>query len=99
MQTWAARCDIHLRNWAPPRKPASCKLAWGQGLRIGSRSDDTAGFVCAGDTALNSDAEVLPYGDKSVLGSMTCSSAEAGITCKNGAGAGFFISRASYRIL
>ncbi len=53
------RCDIRDRNWAPPPRPASCGLDWGQGLtldRVGR-----ARFVCAGDTALNT-GRVLAYG-------------------------------------
>ena len=91
----AARCDIHLPTWEPPAKPASCKLTWGQGLRIPALGG--AGFVCAGDTALDPDNQPLLYGQSDVIGSLICSSAAAGITCRNHAGDGFFISRTSYR--
>jgi hypothetical protein len=98
MQTWAARCDVDLRDWAPPAKPSSCKYTWGQGLRIAAQFHDNTTWVCSGISLVDKSAAALPYGDKNYAGTITCSSAQAGITCKNAGGHGFFISKSRYRI-
>ena len=91
----SARCDIRARDWAPPAKPASCPVDYGQGRVVGATS--TRGrFVCAGDTALGGPG-VLPYGRSVRRGSITCTSRTTGVTCKNKRGHGFLISRGSYR--
>lgn len=93
-----ARCDIAKRNWQPPSRPKSCPemVDFGQGLQIGGTG--TAAFVCAGDTALNSQGNVLAYGSSSKIGALTCESARAGVTCRRADGHGFFISIQSYRL-
>lgn len=93
-----ARCDIRDRQWQPPAKPAGCEVDYGQGLLISA--GEPAGFVCAGDTALDSDAPVLAYGAATKRGLVRCESAQAGITCRDEeSGRGFFISRESYKLL
>ena len=90
------RCDIMDRDWAPPPRPADCEFDYGQGIAISDSGP--AEFVCAGDTAFGSD-EVLPYGESMSSGPMRCESSEPGVTCRNGeTGAGFFLSRQSYRL-
>ena len=72
-----------------------CELDWGQGLSVAANG--AADFVCAGDTALDSQRRVLPYGDDAQVGPFTCASREAGVSCRNrGTGTGFFISRERY---
>ena len=91
------RCDIREHSWALPPKPADCELDWGQGIEFSGV--DKPSFVCAGDTALDSTAAVLPYGRRARQGSTVCDSEQAGVTCTNEAsGHGFFLSRDSYRI-
>ena len=93
----SARCDIRERDWSPPPKPASCPVDYGQGLTVGERGRGE--FVCAGDTALNPGAPIVPYGTDSVIGDLRCRSRENGVTCTNTAsGHGFFIARDRYRI-
>jgi hypothetical protein len=89
-----ARCDIAERDWKPPPHPASCPLDFGQGLEL--RSTGTAQFVCAGDTTLNPSAPTLDYGKSSQVGSITCTSAESGMSCSNSSGGSFRISREDY---
>jgi len=94
--TQVARCDIRDHAWSPPPKPADCDLDWGSGLQVASTGQ--AGFVCAGDTAMDPASPVLPYGQRARQGSFVCESAEAGVTCTNEAtGRGFFLSRDTYR--
>ena len=91
------RCDIQVRDWDPPPRPPDCPEAtdYGQGIEldIGHRPQ----FVCAGDTAFGGDP--LDYGESLSAGAITCSSAEAGITCRDsGSGHGFTLARQAYRL-
>jgi hypothetical protein len=90
-----ARCDIGSRSWSPPAKPASCNLAWGQGLTVGP-SGKKAQFVCAGDTALDPSGPVVAQGSDNVVGSITCQSRNVGVTCFDKSGRGFFIGPTGY---
>jgi hypothetical protein len=90
------RCDISERDWSPPPRPADCEFDYGQG--IGLSAGEQAGFVCAGDTAMGG-GDPLAYGKSITKGDLTCGSAEAGITCRDGAtGHGFTISREVYKV-
>lgn len=94
----SVRCDIDQRNWSPPPKPASCPdvVGWGQGLEL--NVGRPADFVCAGDTAMTSDAP-LAYGDKIVSGSIECTSTFEGMSCWDFVyGGEFTISRDRYEI-
>ena len=92
-----ARCDIRKRDWGPGPRPASCpeEVDYGQGLQVGVGQ---AGFVCAGDTALEPGLASLAYGTASRVGGSECISRSDGVTCVNGAGHGFFVSVQSYQI-
>lgn len=91
----AARCDINERSWKPTPAPEPCELDYGQGIVLQSSG---AEFVCAGDTTLGAPA-TLDYGQVSQRGLIRCESEEDGVTCSNTEnGAGFFISRESFRI-
>ena len=91
-----ARCDIAERDWNPPPHPSSCpeQVDYGQGLQLPATG--AADFVCAGDTTLNPSAPKLDYGSSSQVGSITCTSAESGMSCSNSSGGSFTISRESY---
>jgi hypothetical protein len=70
---------------------------FGQGLDVNPAGPGR--FVCAGDTAVNPQATPLPYGQDSQIGSVTCASRAAGVTCTNTTtGHGFFIAVQSYRL-
>jgi hypothetical protein len=91
-----ARCDIAERTWKPPPHPSSCpdEVDYGQGLQLPATG--SADFVCAGDTTLNPQAPKLDYGSSSQVGSITCTSAESGVSCSNSSGGSFTISRENY---
>jgi hypothetical protein len=94
----SVRCDIDERDWAPPPKPADCRLDYGQGIAL--HPGHGAEFICAGDTTIGGQqAQALAYGDSISAGSLVCESAEAGMTCRdNETGHGFSLSREAYRI-
>jgi hypothetical protein len=94
-----ARCDIAKRTWSLPARPASCpdEVDFGQGLTVSTHGPSA--LVCAGDTAMDPSAAVLPYGETDQVGALACTSALTGMTCRSArTGHGFFISRASYRL-
>jgi hypothetical protein len=93
-----ARCDIRKRDWSPPPRPAECpeQVDYGQGIEV-SRGGQ-AGFVCAGDTALDPSSSALSYGTASEVGGSECISRKNGVTCVNQAGHGFFLSIQSYQV-
>lgn len=98
MYEGGARCDIRKRDWKPLPRPAACsrEVGYGQGLEVPAGGE--AGFVCAGDTALDPTASSLAYGSASRVGGSECISRTDGITCVNRAGHGFFISVQSYQV-
>jgi hypothetical protein len=98
MYEGGARCDIRKRDWQPLPRPAACsrEVGYGQGLEVPVGGE--AGFVCAGDTALDPTASSLAYGTASRVGGSECISRTDGITCVNRAGHGFFISVQSYQV-
>jgi hypothetical protein len=95
------RCDILKRSWEPPPDPAKKQCEQEQGLDYGHgiQLDLThAEFVCSGDSALGS-GDTLAYGEIAQRGPNVCESQPDGITCSNiNNGAGFFLSKESYRI-
>jgi hypothetical protein len=92
------RCDVRDRAWSPPPKAADCPdyTGWGQGLQL--KTGVGAGFVCAGDTALDG-GPALPYGDEITAGSIECRSEVSGMSCRDlQDGHEFSISRDGYQI-
>jgi hypothetical protein len=75
------RCDIKERDWTPPPPPASCDLDYGHGVFVDRKG--RADFVCAGDTAIDPDAEVLRYGDSISRGRFRCVSKRSKMKCLN----------------
>lgn len=94
----SVRCDIGERDWAPPPRPADCPefTDFGQGVTLDAGG--AAGFVCAGDTVLNS-GPPLAYGDTITAGPVRCESTSAGIRCWDFVrGGGFSLSRERYSL-
>jgi hypothetical protein len=92
-----ARCDIKVRDWTPPPKPADCPVDYGQGVQIFKNGKGSV--VCAGDTALDPKAVKLGYNHAVEVTPVRCTSQPGGMTCENRlTGHGFFLSRSSYRV-
>jgi hypothetical protein len=91
-----ARCDITERDWSPPPRPADCEFDYGQGISMEAGLEPE--FNCVGDTALGG-TDTLEYGKSVAAGTLSCDSAESGITCRDSTtGHGFTIARKAYRI-
>jgi hypothetical protein len=86
------RCDI--RSGLKPEPRRACELDW-TGVSMGTSK---AGPTCAGDTVLDPRAPVLGYGKTWKRGPFTCLSSRVGLSCANRAGAGFFLSRETWRV-
>lgn len=90
------RCDISERDWAPPARPADCEFDYGQGIALSPGGP--VEFVCAGDTTLGG-AATLDYGQTITRGSLSCTSTERAMSCRNtDSGTGFSISRQVYQV-
>ncbi len=90
-----ARCDITKRAWEPPAKPSSCILDWGPSLFVDATQ--AGRFGCVSDSLHQPDV-VVPYGRSVRNGAMSCDVLPEGVTCRSGAGHGFFVSLESYRL-
>jgi hypothetical protein len=93
---FGARCDIIESNidFSNPLQPmpADCDVDWG-GMFF-TPGIGKSRLLCAGDLAGNPDeASVLDYGQVLKEGNVTCMSDKAGMTCLNGDGHGFTVSR------
>ncbi len=91
----ALRCDIKSGLRPKPATPKDCRLAYGDSLEM--TATGRPGYTCHGDTVLDPRARVLAYGKTFTFGPFRCTSQSAGLTCRNRAGHGWFLSRASYR--
>jgi hypothetical protein len=90
------RCDIKSGLRPRPPKPSDCRhLAWGDSL--GMTGTGRPIFVCHGDTVFVPSARVVAYGHTIKVGPFRCTSQSSGLTCRNRAGHGWFLSRTSYR--
>jgi hypothetical protein len=90
------RCDIRNTNTRPPRAPASCPLSWGDAFVLDPTGPGR--LFCHGDTTANPDAPVIAYGTQWRPYGFICTSQTTGLTCVNGAGHGFSLSRAVQKV-
>jgi hypothetical protein len=96
----SVRCDIGSALKPLPKRPMGCNLDFGQGLSLSAADERLragASVTCAGDTLLGSPAPVLAYGKRFSRGGISCLSEFSGLTCRNAAGRGFFLSRQRWR--
>jgi hypothetical protein len=94
----AIRCDIIKRKDPTPLlpMPADCDADWGNMFVIGGTGQ--ARLECAGDLAADPSSPQLDYGNVTKQYGITCLSDKAGLTCINGEGHGFILSRAKQEL-
>lgn len=85
------RCDIAEFIPSFPKRPVHCDLDWGSAFAVGRVGPALP--ICAGDTVRNPRASVLEYGLELRGAGVTCNSKQSGLTCVNGEGHGFTLSR------
>ncbi len=91
------RCDLRQMSNRPPPRPRDCDLEWGQAFEISARAARGT-RLCYGDTAQDNRLPVLPYGRSFARGGLTCTSEQAGVTCRNAGGHGFTLSRGAQSV-
>lgn len=89
------RCDLREAVVSYKSDPA-CGLDYGKAFFVGRKGQGQV--VCAGDTVIDPTAVKLPYGKSTVFYDISCSSDRSGMTCRNGQGHGFTISRARQQV-
>ena len=94
MDGHGVRCDVREHSWTAPPKPSYCDVDWGGGVAVDRHG--AAGYVCAGDTTLDPNHDVLGYGEKIARGRFKCKSKQSGMKCLNTRNKhGFVVSRDS----
>ena len=90
------RCDIARTSVKPPPKPRSCAFDWGNAFGLGRRGRGHR--LCVSDSTFGA-PRVLRYGQTTRVGRrISCTSRRAGLTCRNGVGHGFFLSKDVIRL-
>lgn len=77
------------------KRPADCDLDWGNRFTLSARGRPS--MVCYGDTLQGGQSLVLSYGEKIGAAALSCISQKSGLTCKNGSGRGFTLSKTRQR--
>jgi hypothetical protein len=83
-----------------PKPPTACKVVDPASNRVRLGATGRPYGFCSGDAgvlALAGRANVLPYGKTWQQGPYRCTSETTGLTCKNTAGHGFFLSRQDWK--
>ena len=91
------RCDMLDLTQSFPKRPLDCDLDWGDAFEVGP-NDRQGHVVCHGDTVISPDSMELGYGASASLGEFRCTSEQTGMTCQNGGGHGFAISKARQQL-
>jgi hypothetical protein len=91
------RCEIASGLRPLPPRPRKCIGDWGQAVGMGATGRATR--LCVSDTVMDPHARVLAYGKTWKRAGFACTSRAAGLTCKNTAGRGWFLSRTRSRLL
>lgn len=92
----SVRCSITAVSNRLAHRPADCELEWGHDFGLGANSREGE-RLCVGDT-IAAAYPILPYGESAQYGGIICRSERKGVTCTNGKGAGFELSRSLQRI-
>lgn len=102
MDPWHVRCDIGVRDWSPPPRPANCPDSgpyaqdYGMGIVLNVDGDGSVAFACANDSLLGA-GSVLPYGEEIQVDSIRCQMSPSGVACQDFMnGKGFSMSREGY---
>jgi hypothetical protein len=84
------RCDLRSTSVPSPPRPRGCEFDYGPAFAMTPRG--RARRICHSDTALGG-RSVLAYGRARRIGPFRCVSRTSGLTCRNRAGHGWFLSR------
>jgi hypothetical protein len=90
------RCDLMSQTNPRPPKPVDCPVDYGGAYALQAKGK--AAILCHGDTIFNPSYPKLPYGTTWSNNGILCESKQTGLTCKNFAGRGFFLSKANQQL-
>lgn len=88
------RCDIRTGLKPKVKRPRGCRFDYGSTLEL--RASGRAFPGCVSD-AVGRIQQTVGYGKTYKKGPFTCKSTRAGLTCRNSAKHGFFLSAKSWR--
>lgn len=92
----SARCDLMKLTPSYTKRPKDCEFDWGSSFAVDDRGK---GYVaCVSDAVYDRANFVLGYGEAASLGGISCVSAKTGMTCSNGDGHGFSVSKAKQKV-
>lgn len=91
---WSMRCDIYEHSWVAPG-PNPCGGTGDYGSSVGMGGKARPKFICVSDAIDN--GKTLTYGKSLSYGPFFCKSRPKGLTCYNGKGHGWFLSRETVR--
>ena len=93
----SVRCDIGQMTPTYTQRPDDCDLDWGNAFGI--TADGMKGeLICYGDAVYDPNVITLGYGEVIEQAGLKCRSERKGLTCKNGRGHGFFLSKAKQEL-
>ena len=78
-------------------KPADCELSWEAAFVLPFKGKAEIRWTCRGDTDFGTPNTAFAVGDKVSGSGWQCERGEESVTCKNGDGHGFVISRAEQK--
>ncbi len=90
------RCEIRSGIKPMPARPQNPECVWGRA--VGMRKAGRPSYLCISDTVFDPQAKTLAYGSTWSRNGFRCSSQPAGLSCRNAAGHGFFLSREQTRL-
>jgi hypothetical protein len=90
------RCEMLSKLNPMPPQPKSCNFDWGSGFRL-TKAAQKAEVLCVGDTMYSPEYPTLDYGKTWRKNGFSCKATEAGLTCTNGKGNGFFMNREEWK--
>lgn len=93
----SAGCDIDDYTYVPPPGPP-CPAGFQWGHEVWLDAGSPAHFRCQGAPLATGSLPTLDYGQKKSAGQITCDSEPSGITCNDGSGHFFHLSRESYEL-
>jgi hypothetical protein len=88
------RIDCSIINRQGPTalaRPSSCTQSWGHTYSVEGRGQ--ARMTCSRVPGPVNYTDIATYGLTAQFGDITCTSESTGLTCRNAAGHGFFLSR------
>jgi hypothetical protein len=96
-ETPGARCDL-VELTPTYAENTGCDGNWGDAFFVGLEGKAVPVCYSDSDSVVDRDSPILQYGETMTKGIMSCRSQKTGVTCTNGQGHGFTVSKAAQRL-